>query len=33
MSPDPDSAEALSRAVEAELGPVEILVNNAGDHP
>ena len=27
---DPDSAEALIRAVEAELGPVEILVNNAG---
>jgi acetoacetyl-CoA reductase len=27
---DPDSAEALVRAVEAELGPVEILVNNAG---
>ncbi|KAG0923460.1 hypothetical protein G6F32_014269 [Rhizopus arrhizus] len=27
---DPGSAEALVRAVEAELGPVEILVNNAG---
>lgn len=27
---DPDSAEALVRAVENELGPVEILVNNAG---
>jgi len=27
---EPDSAEAMVRAVEAELGPVEILVNNAG---
>ena len=26
----PDSAQALVRAVEASLGPVEILVNNAG---
>ena len=25
----PESAEAMVRAVEAELGPVEILVNNA----
>jgi acetoacetyl-CoA reductase len=27
---DPDSAAAMVRAVEAALGPVEILVNNAG---